>query len=48
MINNTINDDKPIAGGEDMVLAGRYYCSLSVWVVPHWIGMVGRKSTVGL
>ena len=25
MIDNTINDDKTIAGGEDMILAGRYH-----------------------
>ena len=25
MINNTINNDKTLADGEDMVLAGRYY-----------------------
>ena len=25
MINNTISDDKTIAGGEDMILAGYYY-----------------------
>jgi hypothetical protein len=25
MIDSTINDDKTIAGGEDMILAGRYH-----------------------
>ncbi len=25
MIDNTINDDKTIADGEDMILAGYYY-----------------------
>ena len=27
MIDNAINDDKTIAGGKDLILAGRY-CSL--------------------
>ena len=25
MISNTINDDKTIAGGKDVILAGRYH-----------------------
>ena len=25
MIDSTINDDKPIDGGEDLILAGRYH-----------------------
>ena len=39
MIDNTINDDKTIAGGgEDMILAGRYRI-----LRPLWQGGMGAK-----
>ena len=37
MIENTINDDRTVAGGgEDMILAGRYH-------IPRRLGQGGKK-----